>query len=111
MSGENGAFYRKLRRFSLLYDHFAFLDIEDHAAEPLFRRHRAAVRFELEYRKPGMAYHIIFCRVRRRDVRRFREAMAELPDRLALLGHPNYLAACRAVWEGVEKGGAEDRIP
>ena len=96
-------FYQKFERFSLLYDHFAYLDVMPYAADRLFVKHQVTVHFGREYGKQGTPYRIILCKVRKRDVGRFREAMAELPDKLRLLGHIDYLEVCRTLWENVER--------
>ena len=100
---EGHAFYQKLSRFSLLYDYFAFLDVEPYAADQLFIQHQVTVQFIREYGKPDCPYRIILCKVRKRDATRFRTAMVELPDKLRLLGHADYLEVCLALWENVER--------
>ena len=100
---EGHAFYQKLDRFSLFYDYFAFLDVEMYAADQLCIQHQVTVHFVREYGKPGCPYHVILCKVRKRDADRFRAAMAELPDKLRLLGYTDYLEVCRTLWENVER--------
>lgn len=100
---ERNTFYQKLARFSLFYDYFAFLDVETYAADQLFIQHQVTVHFVREYWKPGCPYRIVLCKVRKRDADRFRAAMAELPDKLRLLGHIDYLEVCRTLWENVER--------
>ncbi len=101
---EHNTFYQKLDRFSLFYDYFAFLDVEPYAAaDQLFIQHQVAVHFVREYEKPGCPYRIILCKVRKRDTDRFHAAMAELPDKLRLLGHADYLEICHTLWENVER--------
>ena len=100
---ERNAFYQKLARFSMFYDYFAFLDVELYAADRLFTQHQVPIHFVREYGKPGCPYRIILCQVRRRDADRFHAAMAELPDKLRLLGYADYLEVCHTLWEGVER--------
>lgn len=100
---EGHAFCQKLRRVSLFHDYFAFLDVEPYAADQLFIQHQVTVQFMREYEKPGCPYHVILCKVRKRDTDRFRAAIAELPDKLRLLGHTDYLEVCRTLWENVER--------
>lgn len=106
---EGHAFYQKLSRFSLFYDYFAFLDVVPYAADRLFVKHQVTVHFGREYRKQGTPYHIILCKVRRRDVGRFHAAMAELPDKLRLLGYGDYLETCQSLWGSFEKNLSEQR--
>lgn len=100
---EGHAFCQKLSRVSLFHDYFAFLDVEPYAADQLFIQHQVTVQFMREYEKPGCPYHVILCKVRKRDTDRFRAAIAELPDKLRLLGHTDYLEVCRTLWENVER--------
>lgn len=100
---ERNAFYQKLSRFSLFYDYFAFLDVEPYAADQLFIQHQVTVHFVREYEKSDCPYHVILCKVRKWDADRFRAAMAELPDKLRLLGHADYLEICHTLWENVER--------
>ena len=100
---ERNTFYQKLDRWSLFYDYFAFLDIEPYAADQLFTQHQVTVHSVREYGKPDCPYRIILCKVRRRDAGRFHAAMAELPDKLRLLGYADYLEVCRTLWENVER--------
>lgn len=94
---EGHAFYQKLSRWSLFYDYFAFLDVELYAADHLFVQHQVTVHFVREYGKPNCPYRIILCKVHRRDAGRFHAAMAELPDKLRLLGYTDYLEVCRTL--------------
>ena len=100
---ERNSFYQKLARFSLFYDYFAFLDVELYAADRLFIQHQVTVHFVREYGKPGCPYRIILCKVRKRDTGRCCVAMAELPNKLCLLGYADYLDVCRTLWEKVEQ--------
>ena len=100
---EGHAFCQKLSRVSLFHNYFAFLDVEPYAADQLFIQHQVTVHFVREYGKPGCPYRIVLCKVRKRDADRFRAAMTELPDKLRLLGHTDYLEVCRTLWENVER--------
>ena len=100
---ERNAFYQKLDRWSFFYDYFAFLDVGTYAADQLFIQRQVTVHFVREYGETGLSLSCILCKVRKRDADRFRAAMAELPDKLRLLGHTDYLEVCRALWENVER--------
>lgn len=41
-----------LNRFSLLYDHYAFIDVPAYYADQLFIRHQVTVRFGKEFQHP-----------------------------------------------------------
>ena len=67
--------YLSLNRFSLLYDHYAIIDVPEYYADQLFIRHQVTVRFGKEFQHPDQPYVVIFCKVRKRDRNRFLSAL------------------------------------
>lgn len=96
MNGENSNrnFWR-LNKPSLRYAYYAFLDTEDYLADQLFISHKVEVKFLQEYGKVDSPYMVIMCRCRKQDVESFEAALAELPNKMLLLGFKDYLD----VWE------------
>ena len=94
MNGDSIKNYFTLKKLSLLYDHYAFIDVPDYYADQLFIRHQVTVRFRYEYKHPEQPYIIIFCKVRKRDRKRFLSALAELNDKMILCGYSGYEAFC-----------------
>ena len=102
--------YMDLGRFLLIYYRFAFWDTEDYLADQLFIRHRVRVRFGDEYVHPEYPYRVIFCRIRRKDKQRFLDALAEMSNKMALLGHPDYDAFCESwsrIFRSVKERGVD----
>lgn len=93
----------KLRRFSLRYSFYAFIDIADYLADDLFIKHKVTVTFLQEYIKDDTEYCIIFCRVRKRDNAAFFAALQELPEKMLLCGRQDYPAFCRQFMDSMEK--------
>ncbi len=93
--------YRKLEQFSLLNTHFAFVDTEEHLADGLFIQNCVTVHFGPEYINPQWPYRVILCRVRKKDANRAIAALNELPRKMLLCGHTNYIASCSEIWEMV----------
>ena len=54
--------------------------------------------------KDGSAYCIVFCKVLKRDVARFEEALERLKDKMLLLGHKDYPAACGEIAKTIADG-------
>ena len=96
---EQTNYYQLLQRFSLFNTYFTFLDTEDYLADGLFIKHQVRVYFGNEYINPDIPYRIIFCHVRKWDTERFCVAMSELPKKMLLCGHVDYLSACANIWE------------
>ena len=86
--------YFTLEKFSLLYDHYAFIDVPEYYADQLFIQHKVTVRFGNEFQHPDQPYVVIFCKVRKRDRTRFLSALAELNRKMILCGYPGYEEFC-----------------
>ena len=86
--------YFTLERFSLLYDHYAFIDVPEYFADQLFIQHQVTVRLGKEFQHPDQPYVIIFCKVRKRDRDKFLSALSELDRKMILCGYPGYSEFC-----------------
>ena len=86
--------YFTLEQFSLLYDHYAFIDVPEYYADQLFIQHQVWVRFGKEFQHPDQPYVIIFCKVRKRDRERFLSALSELNRKMILCGYLGYEEFC-----------------
>ena len=98
--------YLALNRFSLLYDHYAFIDVPAYYADQLFIRHQVTVRFGKEFQHPDQPYVVIFCKVRKRDRNRFLSALSDLNRKMILCGYPRYEKFC-ASFISKMNGGAK----
>ena len=88
--------YFTLERFSLLYDHYAFIDVPEYYADQLFIQHQVTVRFGNEFQHPDQPFVVIFCKVRKCDRDRFLSALSELNRKMILCGYPGYGEFCDA---------------
>ncbi|MDU3179936.1 MAG: hypothetical protein E6686_00860 [Lachnospiraceae bacterium] len=91
MEGKN---YWRLRRFSLFYKYYAFVDTEEYLGDQLFIQQKVEVSFGKEFGKKGNDYLIIFCKVRKKDEKNFLKALDELEKKMLLMGHHDYPAFC-----------------
>lgn len=91
--------YVMLKKFSLLYFHYAFLDIEDHMADQLFIENKVRVRCGREF--ANGKYRVIFCKVRKKDEKAFLEALDKLRRKAILMGCVDYDEMCSSLWKGV----------
>jgi hypothetical protein len=70
---------------------FAYMDASDHyRADELLRKYKLKVKFKNEWCAPNNRYRMIFCTVPKRQAALFKEAMAEMPARMLLLGYEDY---------------------
>lgn len=96
--------YLSLNRFSLLYDHYAIIDVPEYYADQLFIRHQVTVRFGNEYQHPDQPYVGIFCKVRKRDRNRFLSALSDLNRKMILCGYPGYQDFCASFIASMSSG-------
>ena len=70
---------------------FAYMDASDHyRADELLRKYKLRVKFKNEWYAPNNRYRMIFCTVSKKQAQLFKEAMAEMPGRMILLGYEDY---------------------
>lgn len=98
--------YNAFRQFSLLWAHFAFIDVPAYLADQLFIKHQVTVHFGEELHHPEANYIIIFCKVRKKDTDRFLAALEELPDKMLICGHLDYEEYCNDIIGRIEKYAA-----
>lgn len=96
--------YFTLEKFSLLYDHYAFIDVPEYYADQLFIENKVTVRFGHEYKHPDQPYVIIFCKVRKRDRERFLAALGEMNRKMILCGYPEYEEFCSSFLDQMNSG-------
>lgn len=93
-------------RFNIRYLYFDLNVDEDYVADSLFYKRDIPVKFKTELAKDGDKYRAIFCKVKRKYSKDFEEALQELKNKMALLGHLDYEEYCLNVinqlFEGVE---------
>lgn len=89
--------YLAFKEFSLLYDHYAFVDVPEYYADQLFIQHQVRVHFGKELRHADHPYIIIFCKVRKRDRDRFLAALSDLKRKMILCGYLDYEPFCENV--------------
>lgn len=86
--------YWKIISFSLLYDYFAYIDTKDYLADQLFIRHKVRVWFGKQFEKKGSPFILVLCKVRKKDVDRFLDALSEMENKMLLSGHRDYPEFC-----------------
>ena len=101
--------YFKIRKWSLRYEYYAFVDTADYLADQLFIKKQVRVRFGKEMQHPLEKYKVIFCKVLKEDSERFLEALAELSNKMILCGHQDYEQFCDEITQLMEKGVTEMR--
>lgn len=101
--------YERLAKLSLRFAYFAYLDVPEYLADGLFIRHEVRVHFSSEFSRPGEQYRMITCKVRKRDLPRFLEALEELPNKMLLCGHSDYIDYCNQLWESLVQAKDEGR--
>lgn len=98
-----------LEKFSLLYDYYAYFDTKDYLADNLFIKHKVTVHFMQEYAHDGTEYIVILCKCRKRDSAAFCAALQELPKKMLICGHRDYMEFCKEIKAKAEEGRKQMR--
>ena len=93
-----------LEKFSLLYDYYAYFDTKDYLADNLFIKHKITVHFMQEYAHDGTEYIVILCKCRKSDSAAFCTALEELPNKMLIYGHRDYMEFCTEIKAKAEEG-------
>lgn len=86
--------YISLRKFSLRYRYYCFIDTKEYLADSIFIQNKVAVRFYHELVKPGSVYRFIFCRVPKKEEKGFLLSLEELQNKMLLCGYRDYEEFC-----------------
>lgn len=101
--------YRRIRKLSLRYAYYMFMDHREYIADSLFIQEKCRVHFLKEYAKPGTQWMMLYVKVAKKDEGRFKAAMGKLRDAALLKGRRDYDQALEAYWRPfmeVGKGAA-----
>ena len=85
----------RLKKFSLFFDYYAYIDTPDYLADSLFIKHKVSVCCMQEYCHPATEYIVILCKCLKKDSERFCTALEELSNKMLICGHPDYIDFCQ----------------
>ena len=86
--------YWKLDGFSPVTIPYVYVDHNSYLADSLFAQRKIVMKFKGEMERTDSSYCIIFCKVLKRDVQKFEDALEKLKDKMLLLGHSDYGDVC-----------------
>ena len=96
--------YWKMSDFSIFSVPYVYVDHSSYLADQLFAQNKVTMKFKGEMARDDSPYCIIFCKVLKKDVTRFEEALVRLKDKMLLLGHKDYPKACSEIAKMIEEG-------
>ena len=89
--------YIEIRKISLLYYQYYFVDTGEYLADGIFYQNRITVRYGAEFVREGIRYRFIFCKIRKKDRSIFFKSMEELKKKMLLTGHGDYEYFCERI--------------
>lgn len=84
----------KMEDFSLFANSYVYVDHNSYLADSLFAQRKIVMKFKTEMTKIDSPYRIIFCKVLKRDVQKFEDALEKLKTKMLLLGYTDYVDVC-----------------
>ena len=93
---------------SILSVPYMYIDHKDYLADSLLTQNHVSVRFGSEFSRDNSPYHIIICKVRKKDTAEFEKSMELLCNKMLLFGHNDYMEFCNNIMEtlGQNRGAA-----
>ena len=93
----------KIRKFSLFYEHYLYLDTVDYHADQIFINNKVRVIFGKEFLNSGDGKYVaIFCKVRKRDRELFLKSMGNLYNKMIILRDITYQEMCKDLFSRCE---------
>ena len=86
------------QRFSLFSCGFVYLDTPELLSEAAFRKYNVDVNIKSYIPLEDSPYILVCCRVRKSMGEAFTAAMREMPDRMAICGHPDYAEQAKKIF-------------
>lgn len=93
----NENLFIKLTNKSPLFCHYAFLDTNPRVSRQVFQKHKIFVWVDSLYSTGDEKYSVALCRVRKKDQKKFEEALEALAKTMLVLGNTDYLEKASAL--------------
>ena len=91
--------YIRLKTRSPFSRQYMFIDSSEYLADNLFCGHQVPVKFGKEMVNKDTKYVIISCKIHKRYEEQFVEALQELPNKMLLFGHTDYIEYCKKFFD------------
>ena len=103
--------YIEIRKISLLYYHYCFIDTSEYLADGIFYKNRIKVRFGAEFVREGTSYRFIFCKIHKKDRNIFLQSMEELKKKMLLTGNIDYERFCEKITMSMNRWKDSGNLP
>ena len=100
----------KMGDFSLFTIPYVYVDHISYFAESLFIQRKIVMKFKGEMARIDSPYRVIFCKVLKRDVQKFEDALEKLKDKMLLLGYSDYVDVCDEIAILIDRAVKERKI-
>lgn len=83
---------------------FAYIDLPEYYADEIMHsNHIKTIKFKKQFSHPACEYIIIIASIKDREREAFIDAMEQLPKKMAILGHNDYLEISEAIKNCLEE--------
>lgn len=93
-----GSNFVQLSCVSLRSACFCYMDVKKFKADSIFVRKKMRVKFLRHACNDKNDYVIVVCKILKKDIDNFVEAMTELKNNMLLCGHTDYLDECKTIF-------------
>lgn len=95
--------YIRIESRSPFTQEFMYFDVEPYKADDIFIEYGIRPKFYEHITFEGSPYLLIRCKVSRRDVHLFEQAMAKLKQKMLLTGNEDYGEWCEHIWDMLDE--------
>ena len=101
--------YVEIQSWNPFVRKFAYTDVKEYYADDLFLKYGIAPKFKEEWSLPDTPIIVIFCSVRNSETVGFQRAMADMSNKMAIMGYPDYDQQSADLFDMIEQGEAPRR--
>ena len=78
---------------------YIFFDTGDHLVDQIFINNNVRVKYFHDFVLEDVKYHILMCKIKKKDEKNFILSMEQLKNKMLLLGHTDYEGFCNLMSE------------
>lgn len=97
--------YYECRNFGIKYKVFLYIDTKEYLADRIFLDHKVRVKWTRQFSHKNSPYLVIFCKVPKKDVARFKMAMSDLEKKMLIYGYTDYMDLSKSIIDEITEEG------
>lgn len=80
-----------------------YIDTNKYLADPIFKKHNLKVKWINKEFQGDKDYRVIFCKIKKKDLDKFKTSIEELKNKMILLGYDDYESIYSEVYNALKE--------